>query len=92
MPREQVLLELANMDFLLNIENAGKKQTPSKLIDYWLCGRPILNIKSTNFDKRVVNKFLARKFDNAYIIDEPDQYRIEKVVSRFLNLMESKSA
>ena len=43
MPREDLLKELARMNFLVNFENAGARQTPSKLIDYWLCRRPILN-------------------------------------------------
>ena len=34
MPRDALLCKLAGMDFLVNIENAGTKQTPSKLIDY----------------------------------------------------------
>jgi len=86
-PRDVLLRELASMDFLVNIENAGTKQTPSKLIDYWLCGRPILNIRSFEFDTRIVDQFLFGDYQSALVIDQPDQYRIENVVQRFLALL-----
>ena len=85
-PREELLPRLAAMDFLLNIENAGQKQTPSKLIDYWLCGRPILSIRSFEFDKAGVERFLRKDYTGALEIDEPDQYRIENVAAGFIKL------
>ena len=89
MPRHALLRELAGMDFLVNIENAGTKQTPSKLIDYWLCDRPVLNIRSFEFDTRIVDQFLAGEYQSAFVIDEPDQYRIENVAKKFLILVNS---
>ena len=87
-PREELLPRLATMDFLLNIENVGQKQTPSKLIDYWLCGRPILSIKSFEFDKSVVAAFLRKDYTGALQIDRPDRYRIEAVAAGFIALAE----
>jgi hypothetical protein len=77
------------MDFLLNIENVGQKQTPSKLIDYWLCGRPILSIKSFEFDPAVVEQFLRRDYQAAFQMPNPAQYRIENVAADFVDLAQS---
>lgn len=88
-PRETLLPTLASMHFLVNFENVGSRQSPSKLIDYWLCGRPILSLKSFELDKEAINRFLSRDYSNALQIDDPDQYRIENVVSRFVELAKS---
>ena len=88
LPRKILLRELASMNFLVNIENAGNRQTPSKLIDYWLCGRPILNVRSFNIDTRTIDEFLAGDYSNGLIIEDPEQYRIENVVDSFLSLVE----
>jgi len=85
-PREALLPRLAAMDFLVNIENVGQKQTPSKLIDYWLCGRPILSLKSFDFDRAVVEQFLRRDYRAAFQMPDPAQYRIENVASGFVDL------
>ena len=87
-PREELLPRLAAMDFLLNIENVGQKQTPSKLIDYWLCGRPILSVKSFEFDPSVVEAFLRKDYSGAHQMERPEQYRIENVAGRFVALAE----
>ena len=86
-PRHELLFELAGMDFLLNIENAGQKQTPSKLIDYWLCRRPILNIRTQDFEPTLVSDFISGHYDRALRIENPDQYRIENVARRFVSLL-----
>jgi hypothetical protein len=88
-PRGALLPRLAAMDFLLNIENVGQKQTPSKLIDYWLCGRPILSIKSFEFDPAVVEQFLRRDYQAAFQMPNPAQYRIENVAADFVDLAQS---
>jgi hypothetical protein len=87
-PREMILKELAQADFLLNINNGLKIQTPSKLIDYHIAGRPILSIDSFNFDKQIVNDFLNGNYENAYKLKNPEQFKIENVVQNFLSLIE----
>ena len=56
--RTLLLNELKKMDFLINFDNGTARQLPSKLIDYALTGRPILNIYplKPNFD--LINQFL----------------------------------
>ena len=86
-PRDELLSELARMDFLVNFENVGNRQTPSKLIDYWLCGRPILSLRSFDLDTALVDQFLAGEYSGALKIEEPEQYRIENVVNQFTALI-----
>ena len=45
-PRTELLEVLSRMDFLININNASERQMPSKLIDYYLTGRPVLSLDS----------------------------------------------
>ena len=85
-PRMTLLEKLAGMDFLINIENIGTKQTPSKLIDYWLCGRPILSVSSHNFEPAAVDRFLDGDYEEALTIEDPEQYDIGNISRRFLEL------
>lgn len=88
LPREKVLPILANMHFLINLENVGTRQSPSKLIDYWLCGRPVLSLHSSDLDTHRFDQFLTGNYLSALVIDKPEQYRIESIVSRFVQLTE----
>lgn len=85
-PREQLLKELMVMDFLVNFDNIGSKQTPSKLIDYIILNKPILSIKNGPLDEEVIVKFLERNYEDQLVISDRQQYRIENVVSRFKKL------
>lgn len=87
-PRLELLNKLGEMDFVVNFENAGNKQTPSKLIDYALIQKPILSIKTGGLDTTIVEEFLSKKYDNAFVIEEVEQYRVENVVQQFLSLSE----
>lgn len=88
-PRLDLLYILSGMDFLVNIENTTQLQTPSKLIDYGLAGRPILsfNAQCPNFE--VVDEFLRGDYSHQYKIVDIDRYNIENVASQFLNLKRS---
>lgn len=89
-PRLKLLQELNKMDFLVNFENVGTKQTPSKLIDYAIIGKPILPVKTGNLNTTVVKEFLNRDYKNQYMIGDIDQYRIENVCEKFLQLLDEK--
>jgi len=86
LPREELLPELAKMDFLLNLDNGTSNQTPSKLIDYALVGRPILNVTAENFDANLVLAFLKKDFSNSFQLDEIQNYNINTIVNQFLSL------
>lgn len=85
-PRKELLNQLATMDFLINFENDTSLQQPSKLIDYYLTGRPVLSVPSYNIDKKVINEFLCGDYSNRHTFVNMEQYQIEKVCSCFLDL------
>jgi hypothetical protein len=85
-PREELLQYLATMDFLVNFENDTSLQLPSKLIDYYLTGRPVLSIPSKTLNKQDVQEFLYGDYTGRYKFDNMEQYRIENVCDRFLTL------
>lgn len=89
-PRKKLLKVLSGMDFLINFENKSPLQSPSKLIDYYLAGRPVLSIPNTNLNKKAINEFLRGNYRNQYNFRDIDQYRIENVCNRFLDLAEIK--
>ena len=78
------------MDFLVNFENAGKRQSPSKLIDYLILEKPVLSVKTGRLDIQTVNAFLSGDYSGQMVIENPDQYRIENVAIQFLNLTQEK--
>ena len=83
--RVRLFEEMLKVDFLVNFDNNVTGQLPSKLIDYGMTGKPILNItKTTNLND--VKRFFNEDFENALEIDNLDNYRIENVVKQFLSL------
>ena len=54
-PRHELVRVMSTMDFLININNNSSVQTPSKLIDYSISKRPILNISTTITDVELAN-------------------------------------
>lgn len=86
-PREELLFNLGEMDFVINFENAGGKQTPSKLIDYAIINKPILSIKTGDLKTDVVDEFLNKNYSNAFIVENVNQYKIENVAKEFIKLI-----
>ncbi|WP_339839793.1 hypothetical protein [uncultured Maribacter sp.] len=84
--REELLQVLSQMDFVVNFENGTAIQTPSKLIDYALIGKPILSIDSFNLDRIKVNEFLKNDYSRGLIIENIEQYDIRNVSKQFLKL------
>jgi hypothetical protein len=87
-PRDELLVELKKMDFLLNVENINDVQVPSKLIDFAITGRPILSFKPFDLDKIKIDEFLIGNYDKQLIIENVEDYKIENVVTKFLDLNE----
>ena len=86
-PRTELLKELNGMDFLVNIAYDPVHQAPSKLIDYYLTGRPILSSVNNYFDNKQVDAFLNGNYTSAYVFDNIDQYKIENVCRSFIKLI-----
>lgn len=86
LPRPKLLQELAKMDFLLNLNNGTTNQTPSKLIDYSLVGKPILDVRADTPDYRLIDEFMKGDYSNGLVIKDIEKYNIQNVASQFLNL------
>jgi len=85
-PRPELLKILSKMDFLVNFENESPMMMPSKLIDYYLAGRPVLNVANGSIDKDHIISFLDGNYKNKFSYNGVDRYRIENVCNRFLSL------
>jgi hypothetical protein len=87
-PRNSLLPKLSTMDFLVNLlsENSLSVQIPSKLIDYALAGRPILNINPSEPDLSKINEFMNGKYTNAFQVPNIERYNIKSVTDQFLSL------
>ena len=91
-PRSELIEELRKMDFLVNISNANSpNQLPSKLIDYGIVGRPILDINPQNPDKKQIDDFLNGDYSSALQIENIQDYHISNVADKF-ELLFSKTA
>lgn len=87
-PRNELLKVLGTSDFLINISNLGTVQAPSKLIDYAISKRPILQV-STGFpviEKCAFEQFLKGDYTNALPVIDISQYDIKNVANQFLEL------
>lgn len=89
--RISLIYEMSKADFLVNVDTKFDKEknteaVPSKLIDYALSGRPILNINSSDMDKDLVMEFLNGNYSRQRVI-ELSNYDINKVSTQFLSLI-----
>lgn len=87
-PRTQLLKDLSEMDFLINIKNNSEVQQPSKLIDYYLTKRPILEISSafTKNEKKIFNQFLDADYRERLAVEDIEKYNITHVIDKFIKL------
>jgi hypothetical protein len=84
--REELIYRMSSYDFVINLENGTSVQIPSKLIDYALCGRPILSIYSQNIDKNKFSQFLNRDYSQQFIHNNIENYNIRNVAKKFIDL------
>ncbi|MGQ2982071.1 hypothetical protein [Flavobacterium sp.] len=85
-PREELLFELSKMDFLINFDNRNEVQLPSKIIDYALTTRPILNVDAYDIDEKAIEQFFAGKYEAAAMKINPEDYNIKTVAGKFIKL------
>ncbi|MEL6971515.1 MAG: hypothetical protein AAFO02_15225 [Bacteroidota bacterium] len=85
-PRKDLLEHLSTLDFVVNFENVGTTQSPSKLIDYAILDKPIMAVRYGALQTDVVDEFCRQDYSNAYQVRDVDQYRIENVAAKFLEL------
>lgn len=89
-PREQLLKKLSQMDFLINFDNNTTLNIPSKLIDYSITGRPVLNIRK-DFSVESVRAFLGGDYSDRMQLPDPMHYNIRNVSRQFLGLLNPES-
>lgn len=88
MPRKELLKKLATMDFLVNINNLGGVQQPSKLIDYAIASRPVLDISThlKESEQMHTNEFLHGDYTHKKELPDLSRYNIINVADAFLGL------
>lgn len=85
LPRQELIGRLSTMDFLVNFGNTSTTQVPSKLIDYAIAARPVLEVPSGSVNQLTLHQFLSGDYTGKSIVDiQP--YRIEKVAGSFIEL------
>lgn len=84
--RDLLIPEMAKADFLLNIGNGTRVQTPSKLIDYTLAKRPILTIETNDIKENVLSEFLNGNYSNKDADIDISRYDIHNIAQQFLAL------
>lgn len=83
-PRKELIPVLAGMDFLINFDNNTSVQVPSKLIDYSIVKRPVLNI-GKEIDKEVIMQFLKGDYRNEMKLRDLEAFDIRNVAKSFLD-------
>lgn len=85
-PRSDLLKILTKMDFLVNFDNNTTLNSPSKLIDYSIVNRPVLNIER-DFKEKPLLEFLNGDYSSRMKLPDREQYHIKNVTRQFLNLL-----
>jgi len=85
---QALIYEMSKMDFLVNVDTVYDSKSnveaiPSKLIDYAMSGRPILNLISNDLDIKKVKAFFAGDYSGARVI-EISRYDIRLVAEKFI--------
>lgn len=89
-PRETLLNIIKKMDFLVNFDNNTTLNSPSKLIDYIISGRPVLNV-GKDFDGQKLLAFLKGDYSSRMVLPDPEQFHISTIAGRFLELLKSET-
>ncbi len=85
-PRKDLVYMLSTADFLINIRNKNQIQSPSKLIDYAISKRPILSISTKFEEQEHFEEFIKGDYSHQTVVENIDDYRIENVASKFLDI------
>jgi len=85
-PRTELMKVLKKMNFLINFDNNTTLNSPSKLIDYAITNRPVLNI-TNQFNGEDILAFLKRDYRKCMVLPDPRQYHIKNISKLFLDLL-----
>ena len=84
-PRKELLQVLSKVDFLVNFDNNTTTQLPSKLIDYSIADRPVLNITS-KLNTDIIQEFMEGNYSNKMDILPSQNFDIRLVAKKFTDL------
>jgi len=84
--RQEIIKACSQADFLINVRNPSTVQTPSKLIDYGISKRPILDISDDFKEQDKFIQFVNYDYSKQLIMYDLDAYKIENVASSFISL------
>ena len=85
-PRLELLYRLSQMDFLVNLTNKSTVQSPSKLIDYGLSRRPVLDISTPFEEYEPFSSFMKKDYSKSHPRIDTEKYNIINVANQFLDL------
>jgi len=86
LPRTELLSKMQTMDFLINVANISNVQSPSKLIDYAISGRPVYETKSGEIDKTILDEFLEGNYEHSLKLPDLEQFNIKNIARKFIEL------
>jgi len=86
-PRKELFQALSHVDFLVHFPYQNETQRSLKLVDYAHMKKPILSYTNDSESSKALSEFMNHEFDNALVVEDPDQYRVENVCKRFLDLI-----
>lgn len=83
--RNELISFLSLMDFNINFMYDPTRYAPSKIVDYFIAKRPILNI-DYKLDETKAAQFLSGDYLNAFKPFEIDRFDIKFITQKFLNI------
>ena len=84
-PRDALIYELSKQDFLINLINPNTIQSPSKLIDYYLSERPVLNVSTPFKEIEIFKAFMEGDYTGQLTKEDISRYDIKNVVQQFID-------
>lgn len=88
-PRETLIDELSKQEFLINLSNPNTIQSPSKLIDYYLSNRPIIDISTPFSQIDLFHSFLKGDYRCQHLKDDISCFDIKNVAQKFIDSIQS---
>lgn len=84
--RLTLLYHLSELNFVLNFENVGTNQSPSKLIDYAIIKKPILSVMYDELDTEAADGFVKGDYSRQLTVQNVERYQIQNVARNFIEL------
>ncbi len=87
--RVELIRLLMHVDFLVFFPYQNPSQSPFKLIDYTYLKKPILEYSADEYSMLTFHQFIQRDYSSQYAGINLEDYKIEGVAQRFIDLIDS---